>query len=222
MAATDITPDRITRARYALDDLLGAARDARVALVVFSDDAYTVTPLTQDINTVRTLLPPLSPPIMPAQGDHLAPALVQAGRLLKQSGAKDQRIILLTDGFDDPAAAFSSAASLKSNGSTLTVVGVGTTGGSPVTDASGHFVADANGHTEVTRLDPDPLRQLANAGGGRYLELVDLPTLIAALQTRPIASGKEAAGVRVSSWRDEGAYLLPVILLLAAFLGRRL
>ena len=222
MAATDITPDRVTRARYALDDLLGAARDARVALLVFSDDAYTVTPLTQDINTVRTLLPPLSPAIMPAQGDHLAPALVQAGRMLKQSGAKDQRIILLTDGFDDPAAAFSNAAGLKSHGTTLTVLGVGTTGGSPVTDSSGRFVADANGHTEVTRLDSDPLRQLAKAGGGHYFKLADLPALIAALQTRPITAGNEAAGVGVNSWRDSGAYLLPVILLLAAFLGRRL
>ena len=37
MAAADLAPDRVTRARYALNDLLDAARDAKVALVVFSD-----------------------------------------------------------------------------------------------------------------------------------------------------------------------------------------
>jgi hypothetical protein len=36
MAATDLAPNRYTRARYALDDLLAATRDARVGLVVFS------------------------------------------------------------------------------------------------------------------------------------------------------------------------------------------
>jgi Ca-activated chloride channel homolog len=83
MAATDLAPNRYTRSRYALDDLLGAARDGRVALVVFSEQAFIVTPLTQDVATVRALLPPLAPDIMPSAGDHLAPALEQASRLLQ-------------------------------------------------------------------------------------------------------------------------------------------
>src|SRR3569833_3108762 len=41
MAATDVAPNRVIRARYALDDLLDAAKDARVALVAFSDEPYT-------------------------------------------------------------------------------------------------------------------------------------------------------------------------------------
>src|SRR3546814_3900448 len=85
MAARDLSPDRVTRARYALDDLLGAAHGARVALIAFSDEAYTVTPLTDDVATVRTLLPPLAPDIMPTPGDQLAPALAQAGKLLGRS-----------------------------------------------------------------------------------------------------------------------------------------
>ena len=66
MSATDVEPNRVTRARYALDDLLGAARDARVALIVFSDEAYVVTPLTQDVATVRASCrrsPPISCPV---------------------------------------------------------------------------------------------------------------------------------------------------------------
>ena len=129
MASTDIVPNRVTRARYALDDLLGAAKDARAALVVFSDEPYIVTPLTRDVATVRALLPPLAPDIMPSPGDNLAPALEQASKLLQQVGAKDQRIVVLTDGFDDPAASFSAAAALRARGITLSVVGVGTQAG---------------------------------------------------------------------------------------------
>ncbi|MFX9023860.1 VWA domain-containing protein, partial [Acinetobacter baumannii] len=81
MAASDMTPDRVTRARYAVDDLLGAARDARVGLVVVSGEAYTVSPLTEDVATIRGLLPPLAPSIMPGSGDQLAPALETAAKL---------------------------------------------------------------------------------------------------------------------------------------------
>ena len=65
MAATDVPPDRATRARYIISDFLNAAEDTRVALVVFAGEAHTVAPLTTDVETVRALLPPLAPGIMP-------------------------------------------------------------------------------------------------------------------------------------------------------------
>ncbi len=223
MAAADLAPDRATRARYALDDLLGAARDARVGLVAFSDEPYAVTPLTQDVATVRTLLPSLAPGIMPSPGDHLAPALDQAEKLLQQMGEKDQRIVVLTDGFDDPAAAFSAAAALRSRGATLTVVGVGTPGGAPLRNADGRFEQNAHGRPLLASLDVDRLRQLAAAGGGRYVDLAQLPTLIADLQASPqrVSGAIAQQGVEVAQWRDAGAWLMPALLLLAALLARR-
>ena len=145
MKATDIKPSRIARARYALDDLLDAARDARVGLVVFSDEPYTVVPLTNDVATVKALLPPLSPDIMPSAGDHLAPALEQAGKLLQAGNAKSRRIAVLTDGIDDPAASLDVAAGLKSRGITVSIIGMGNAVG--------------------------PLKQLANTGGMRQYDI---------------------------------------------------
>jgi Ca-activated chloride channel family protein len=213
MMTSDIAPNRITRARYALDDLLGVVRDARAGLVVFSDAAYTVTPLTQDVATVKALLSPLSPEIMPSAGDHLAPALLAAEKLIHQAGAKNQHVVVLTDGFDDPAAAFPAAAALKSKGATVTVVGIGTAGGSPLRG----LAPDAN------RLDVDKLRELAQAGGGRYVDIAGVPGLIATLLSTSVSAESAVAvqGVKVSSWRDEGFWLLPLLLLLAALLGRR-
>jgi Ca-activated chloride channel family protein len=223
MAAKDIAPNRITRARYALDDLLGAAHDARVALVAFSDEPYTVTPLTQDVATVRALLPPLAPDIMPSPGDHLAPALNQAEKLLQAAGTNDQRIVVLTDGFDDPAAVLSAAAKLKARGVTLSVVGIGTAGGAPLQNADGHFAKDAQGRSLLARLDADQLQQLAKTGGGGYVDIAQLPSLIAYLQAEPHSAGGAIAaqGIEVSHWRDEGVWLLPALLLLAGLLARR-
>jgi Ca-activated chloride channel homolog len=223
MAGTDLSPNRATRARYAIDDLLGAAHDARVGLVVFSDEPYTVTPLTDDVATVRALLPPLAPDIMPSAGDNLAPALKQAGQLLQQAGARDERVIVVTDGFADPAAALTEAQKLRAQGVKLSVVGVGTAGGAPLREAGGGFAQDAGGQTLMSRLDPAPLRQLASAGGGDYSDIAGLPQLAGELQ----AHDESAAGatatqdIHIEHWRDAGVWLLPALLLLGALLSRR-
>ena len=223
MAAADLAPNRVTRARYAIDDLLAAARDARVGLVVFSDEAYTVTPLTDDVATVRAMLPPLAPDIMPSRGDNLAPALEQAVRLLDRAGQRDGKVVVLSDGFADPAAAFDTAQRLRNQGATLDVVGIGSAGGAPVADPRGGFARDAQGQPLLARLEVDRLRQLAASGGGRYVDLAGLPGLIAGLQSGSLLAGgvTAAAGIEVEHWRDAGVWLLPGLLLLVAVLARR-
>lgn len=223
MEASDLAPNRVTRARYALDDLLGAAHDARVGMVVFSDEAYTVTPLTQDVATVRALMPSLAPEMMPSAGDHLAPALERAQKLLTASGASDKRIVVVSDGFDDPAAALRAASALKAQGVAISVVGVGTTAGAPLPGASGSFAQSANGQPLLARLEVDQLRQLATVGGGRYVDIAKLPSLVSELQAAPQKPGAAIAapGIEVAHWIDAGAYLLPALLVLAALLTRR-
>ena len=214
MTASDLPPNRVTRARYALDDLLDAAHDARVGLVVFSDEAYTVTPLTDDVATVRALLPPLAPDIMPTAGDTLAPALERAGTLLEHGGGKSGQVVVLTDGFADPAAAFEAARKLRSKGVAVSVVGVGANGG---------VVRTAQGSSSPGPLDVDRLRQLAASGGGRYANLVGLPGFIGDLQARADRAGMARArqDIRVAHWLDGGVWLLPLLLAAAAVLARR-
>ncbi|MDR3392887.1 MAG: VWA domain-containing protein [Sulfuriferula sp.] len=223
MAATDLTPNRYTRARYALDDLLNAAKDARTGLVAFSDEAYTVTPMTDDVATIRALLPPLSPAIMPSAGDNLTPALEQAGKLLTQSGSKHGQIVVLTDGFADPSTAFNVAKKLNAQGITVNVVGIGTAAGAPVDHADTGFAQDAKGKLQLARLDTDRLQQLAATGGGTYVPIDQLPTLIDNLQTASARSSKARAGNNVSvvHWLDGGIWLLPLLLPLVALLARR-
>ncbi len=224
MASTDLPPDRATRARYAIDDLLSAAHDARVGLVVFSDDAYTAAPLTQDVATIRSLLSPLAPDIMPSSGDNLAPALDAVSKLMEHAATRNRKVIVLTDGFDDPAAAFAAAGKLHVQGADIDVIGVATTGGAPVRKPGGGFEQDASGKPLLSKLDEAALRQLAGTGGGRYTDLTGLPSLIAQLQSTPdledraVAAG---ANLKVARWRDAGAWLLPLVLLCAVPLARR-
>lgn len=224
MDAADVPPSRIAQARYAIDNLLSAAHDARVGLVTFAGDAYTVAPLTSDVATVRNLAQPLTPSLMPEAGDRLAPALQESARLLGAARGRDRQVIVLADGFTDPARALIAARQLHRQGIVVNVVGVGTSSGAPQPDGNGSFVRDASGQVVLTRLDTDVLQQVATAGGGRFVPLSALPQLIAALQdagSREFKSGVAAPHVQLASWLNDGIWLVPALLLLAALLARR-
>lgn len=224
MKATDIAPDRTTRARYATLDILKAARDARVALIAFAGEAHVVVPLTSDVATVRSLLQPLVPGIMPENGDEIAPALTEAGLLLHQAASRHGKVIVLTDGFTDSPAARAAAQALKEQGAQLQVIGIGTGAGAPVMNGTGAFLKDAQGRDVIATLPVDELQALASAGGGHYWPLKDVAQLIASLPrdaSNPLEQNALATKFEVGEWRNEGIWLLPPLLLLAAFLARR-
>ena len=101
MTATDLTPDRLTRARYKIRDLLATRDRGQTALVVFAGRAFEVTPLTDDVNTIVSQLEIMTPDLMPGQGADVVGALRSAGALLQQAGHRGGDIVLVTDGYPD-------------------------------------------------------------------------------------------------------------------------
>ena len=225
MAAADVPPDRATRARYVISDFLQAAHDTRVALIVFAGEAHIVAPLTTDVATVRALLPPLSPAIMPESGDDLAPALDEAGRLLRSAGSARAQVVVLSDGIDDPARALQAAQSLRLQGATVNVIGIGTVPGAPVPLAEGGFQRDARGESVLSKLPVDQLERIAAAGGGAYLPAADSGRLIQQLERERAFNAREESSPdairQVSRWRNDGIWVLPLLLLCVPLLARR-
>jgi Ca-activated chloride channel family protein len=224
MAAADVPPDRATRARYVISDFLNAAEDTRVALVVFAGEAHTVAPLTTDVATVRALLPALSPNIMPESGDDLAPALDEVSRLMENAGSARPQIVILSDGISDPAHALAAAQGLRAHGATIDVIGIGTEHGAPVPKREGGFELDANGNSVMSKLDADQLRRIAAAGGGDYVPESQARRLIGQLQQRRSYQARSSASdqaEQVSQWRNDGIWLLPLLLLCVPLLARR-
>jgi Ca-activated chloride channel homolog len=221
MTAADVSPSRATRARYAVDDLLTAAGDAKVGLIAFSDEPYTVAPLTDDVGTVRALLGGLSPDIMPSDGHQLAPALDEAARLLERSATRGGQVLVLSDGFNDPAAALVAAAKLRARGSTVNMIGIGTPQGAPYRGATGRFLQDGHGAMLTAPLDTGLLQRVASTGGGSYADLAGLPALSRQLRSNDMRRATTADNLRADRWRDAGVWLLPLLLLLAAPLARK-
>jgi Ca-activated chloride channel homolog len=224
MSATDTAPSRVTRARYAAADLLDAARDARVGLVAFAGEAHVVAPLTTDVATVRVLLSPLAPGLMPESGDRLAPALEAAGRLLEGESAQHGQVIVLSDGFADPAESLRVVQELRQKGVTVHVIGVGTPAGAPEPDGKGGFVREPDGRIPLSREQVDELHRLATAGGGDFVSASAVKSLLPTLESDESPRMEARASddkSELTTWRNEGVWLLPPLLLLAGLLARR-
>ena len=68
--------------------------------MVSAGDAHTVTPLTDDVVTIESLVPSLSPNIMPLFGSNPVAAVDLAIGLLDEVEATRGRILLMTDGIN--------------------------------------------------------------------------------------------------------------------------
>jgi Ca-activated chloride channel family protein len=224
MDAGDVQPSRLARARIKLLDLLERRTAGETALVVFSANAFTVTPLTSDTRTIATLVNSLSTDIMPSQGSLIDVGLDKAATLLTQSGAFRGDILLLTDSEASPAA-IDRAAALAADGIATLVLAVGTEEGAPIPLPEGGFLSVAQGEVVVPQLKVASLERLAEAGGGRFARLApddsDLDSLFPAVTAGGIfaASTGDERGAEV--WRDRGIWLCLALLPLLAVAFRR-
>ena len=102
MNATDTKPSRLIRAKQKIEDLLKNSQDVKVGLIAFAADAHMITPITEDKETIRHLLPSLSTELVHVQGSRLSPALVMASTLLEAEAESNKAILVFSDGgFED-------------------------------------------------------------------------------------------------------------------------
>ncbi|WP_269792030.1 VWA domain-containing protein [Stenotrophomonas sp. Iso1] len=211
--ATDLPPSRLLQVRAKLATLLRERKGGEVALIAYAWEPFTVAPLTDDAANVALFLDALAPEVMPLDGQKTDRALAWAGDLLKQSGARNGDVLLLTDHAD--AAAVAAAAQLRAAGHEVSVLGLGS--------LQGASYRDSRGGIEHAHLDETSLRALAVAGGGRYQRIAstnaDLQAL-EVLQPQEQSSGRQQSE-QGKSWQDEGYWLLLPLLLLALFAFRR-
>jgi Ca-activated chloride channel family protein len=222
MDAQDLSPSRLTRARLKILDILDARSSGQTALVVYSANAFTVTPLTTDSDTVVALVNSLSTDIMPSRGSYPAAAIDKGRDLLQQAGVRDGEVLLVTDG-GASSAAEQAAGELREAGYRLSVLGVGTADGAPIPEPGGGFVTDRAGRIVVPRLESGSLRALAASGGGRYAVLTtdnrDIESLLPGGYGGSSVAGDESR--LTGQWREEGPWLLLLLLPLAALSFRR-
>ncbi|RDV25201.1 VWA domain-containing protein [Alteromonas aestuariivivens] len=225
MRATDVKPDRLTRAKYKAIDLINQIDEGDMGLVAYAGDAFTISPLTADATNLTALLPSLRPEIMPVAGSEPLYGLELAAELLTNAGYTRGSIYWITDGIE-----LSQLNELQDFVGdlpfTVNILGVGTAEGAPIKQLNGELLKQTNGAIVIPRMDEGPLKSLSRNAGGRYSSLSaderDIKYLVHTdLLDRTQADDEQTQERTGDQWDELGPYLLLVLLPFAAYGFRR-
>ena len=221
MNAQDITPSRLTRAKLKILDILERRQGAQVALIVYSANAFTVTPLTSDTDTIIALINSIDTSIMPSRGSYPALAIDKGLQLLNQASVSNGEIILVTDG-GITSDSFSSAQKLRDEGYRLSALGIGSMNGAPIPKETGGFITDNTGQITISRLEVDDLKDLVEIGGGSYTSITsndqDIDTLLSEVYS---AVRESDDSITTDQWKEFGPWLLLIVVPFGSLLFRK-
>tara|TARA_R110000737_G_scaffold36970_1_gene56756 strand:- start:2105 stop:3976 length:1872 start_codon:yes stop_codon:yes gene_type:complete len=214
MYATDVAPNRLTRARYKAIDLLDSIKDGEIGLIAYAGDAFSISPLTDDSNNIKLLLPSLSPELMPVLGSNPFAALALADEMLVNAGHNSGDIYWFTDGIDNIDIQDITQWS-REHPYRLNILGIGTKTGAPIKLSNGELMKDDNGAIIVPKLTVQALRGLANRGRGNYTTLTHNNKDIEQLTLQPLMAETENTKESENTgdqWQEFGPYLLLLVL----------
>ena len=182
MDAADIQPSRLEKVKYEVSNLINHFSSDRVGLIIFSEEAHLLSPLTYDRSSIDLFVPRISTKLFSHGGTDFNPALELAlKKLLKtKSNDKSKVIILMSDGENFGNLDKNLLSQIRRNGINLFSVGIGTANGAKIKEGKG-FKHDADGNVIVTKLESTGLQKIAAETRGSYVELSDVSASFAGL-----------------------------------------
>jgi Ca-activated chloride channel family protein len=223
MGASDMAPDRATRAKQKTIDILQQRKDGLTALIVYAGDAHTVTPLTDDTETISNLVPALSPFIMPAKGSRPEKAIELANQLLQSAGLNKADYLLITDGIQSKDISRIENA-LSNSRINLGIIAVGTDEGAPISLPDSGFLRNQQGEIVLPKLELGPIKALAQSTGAQWYPISYDDSDWAYLTENKLALPSQESLLQQTQfdlWSDQGFWLVPLIMLIMLFSFRR-
>ena len=165
MKLQDLKPDRLTAAKAVAKEFVSGRLQDRIGLVVFSGEAFSLSPLTNDYDLLYKFIEDIDFKMISKPGTAIGLALGVATNRLMESTAKSKVMILLSDGDNtagniDPFTSAKLAASYKIK---MYTIGVGKDG--PVLLGTDPF---GNDQYVENNMDESTLRTIAKIGSGAY------------------------------------------------------
>ena len=172
MLATDIKPNRLTRASEQLTNLIDRLQGDRVAILTFAGDAFLACPLTVDYPLAHRILKTVDTSSIGRQGTMIGTAIDTSVKAFERSGSTgDKILILLTDGEDQGSEPKAAAQRAAEEGVMIYSIGIGSEQATPI-EMPGNtgFKRDGDGITVSTRLDFETLQRVALVTGGKAIK----------------------------------------------------
>lgn len=221
MQATDVSPQRLQRAKLELTDFMHRLQGERISLLAFSATAGVLTPPTNDYNVLAHALALADPGLFKTPGSNLAAALQLALEQLPPQLTRGTAVLLVTDGEADALrgelgiAAERAAQALRARGVNVSVLLTASRAGATLSPA------DANGLVLppiTSRPDESAFRSLVAGSGGQLEFVSDGDVDWRALYDHGLLQipGAAPAAARIEAWHELFSFALAPALLFFA------
>ncbi|QQY09657.1 MAG: VWA domain-containing protein [Candidatus Xiphinematobacter sp.] len=173
MLADDSAPNRLTQAKFFVQDLINCLRGDRLGLITFSGTAFLQIPPTIDYGAIAGGVEELDVNFIPRGGTNIASAIRVARTAFGHLVGEARALILVSDGEELEGKAIIEAKKAASQGIHIYAVGIGTTRGSLIPIAAAQsgeqdFVRGTDGKPVISHLDAAYLKAIAETTGGFY------------------------------------------------------
>jgi Ca-activated chloride channel family protein len=217
MMAEDLSPNRLVRAKRALERMLENLHGDRVGIIVFAGQAFVQLPITNDYAAGKLFLSTIDTDIVPVQGTAIGSAIDLARKSFDEESPAQKAIVIITDGENHEDDAVESAKAAAEKGMKVYTIGMGSPQGTPIPEYRGQtrtgYKKGPDGKIVVSSLNEDMLREIANAGNGTYVRAsnaeIGLEPLLAELNQM---EKTEMGTVRYAEYEDRFQIFLALAL----------
>jgi Ca-activated chloride channel family protein len=168
MLATDLSPNRLDRTKYAVGRVIEGLDEERIGVIIFAGDAYVQLPLTSDMLTAKNFVERISTTQVTKQGTALGAAISLASSAFSSASQGSRVVVLVSDGENHEDDALGAAEMAAQMGVTIYTIGVGSPEGAPI-PFEDDYIRDEDDNVVVSKLDEQTLQQIAAVTGGAYV-----------------------------------------------------
>ncbi len=233
MLAEDAAPNRLSRAKAEVAELVDKLQGHRVGLVAFAGRAAVLCPLTPDYGFFRLVLRGADVSSVSRGGTRIGEA-IRKGVTAYGPGTGARLMLLITDGEDHESYALEAARKAAESGVHIVTIGFGSEDGSAITitdptTGGKSRLTDRDGQVVHSRLDGELLRDIALATNGVYVPAgtaaLDLESILDA-HVKPIVRESEVVSRVITIERYRWPVLAALLMLIASIwvgstVGRR-
>lgn len=197
---------RMSGATADLTDLVTEVAGARIAVIVFDDEARLAVPFTTDVTTVTGFWQTVGwRPSAKASGSDVSVAVELAEQTLRRAAADrpghDRYLVYAGDGEQTAERAAGSFAPLRELVTASLVLGYGTRAGAPMrVSADRDDLVRLDGTVPTSRADPQRLRAIAEQLAGAYHHRTERGSLPRLVTTPPGGTTSELRPGREYYW----------------------
>lgn len=218
MMAQDLSPNRLERAKYALEKMIDKLQGDRLGIIVFAGEAYVQLPITTDYSAAKLFLGSINTEMVPTQGTNIGAAIRKALEGFSKDEEKNKTIVVITDGENHEPEAVEATEEAAKAGIIINTIGVGSENGVPIPIMQGGQVAgyrkDKDGNTVVTKLNKEVLQEIAGKTDGIFVQATNADIGLNAILDKLAQMDKKMIDTKMfTDYEDQFQWFLGLALL---------